>query len=220
LGKRKSTVGANGFVGCTVRVGKRSRTERRRDVVGRVISTPRNEPRIRAPVCRGQSRTSALSRRQRHLGYQRADDDDAHIGKAEIAALKMVRQFAVVEAQQVENRCLSSLPFRFHLPPAVHVLPLFWDLPITKDDPNEAHGWLNGRRRTADSSERWQRYRNGVEKISTLRSRNSTRSLCKSSEATTDITGLLATSTASRNSGREREGSGDASCLGDAETVM
>ena len=30
----------------------------------------------------------------------------------------------------------------------------FWDLPITGDDPSEAHGWSNGRRRTADSSVR------------------------------------------------------------------
>ena len=37
-----------------------------------------------------------------------------------------------------------------------------------------------------------------------LRSKNSTRSSCKSCEATTGITGSLATSTASRNSGRER----------------
>ena len=35
----------------------------------------------------------------------------------------------------------------------------------------------------------------------------------------TGITGSLETSTASWNSGREREVSGDASCLGDAETV-
>ena len=60
----------------------------------------------------------------------------------------------------------------------------------------------------------------GAEKICTLRSRNSTRSSCKNCEATTGITGSLATSPAFRNFGREREGSGDASCLGDAETVM
>ena len=39
---------------------------------------------------------------------------------------------------------------------------------------------------------------------SPLRSKNSTRSSCKSYEATTGITGSLATSTVSRNSGRER----------------
>ncbi len=55
--------------------------------------------------------------------------------------------------------------------------------------------------------------------ICTFRSRSSTRSSRKSCEATTGITGSLATSPASRNSGRKREGSGDAGCLGDAETV-
>ena len=59
-----------------------------------------------------------------------------------------------------------------------------------------------------------------VERICTFRSKNSTRSSHKSCEATTGITGSLGTSTASRNFGREREGSGDASCLGGAETVL
>ncbi len=94
-----------------------------------------------------------------------------------------------------------------------------WDSPITGADPSEAHGWLNGRRRRADSSARYQRCRNGVEKICTFRSGSSTKSSRKSCEATTGITGLLATSTASWNSGRQHEGSGSVGCLGDAEMV-
>ena len=98
-----------------------------------------------------------------------------------------------------------------------HTDSTFWDLLTTGDDRSEAYGWLNGRRRTADSSVRYQRCRNGVERICTFRSRSSTRSSRKSCEATTGITGSLETSTASWNSGREREGSGDVNCLGDAE---
>ena len=91
--------------------------------------------------------------------------------------------------------------------------------PLLGTIPDEAHGWSNGRRRRADSSVRFKRCRNGVERICTFRSRSNTRSSRKSCEATTGITGSLATSTASRNSGREHEGSGDTSCLGDAETA-
>ena len=96
----------------------------------------------------------------------------------------------------------------------------FWDLLIIGDDPNEAAGWSNGRRRTADSSERYQRCRNGVGKICTFRSGNSTRSSCKSCEATSGTTGLLETTSASWNSGRKREGSGAANCLDDVEMGM
>ena len=58
------------------------------------------------------------------------------------------------------------------------------------------------------------------QRIYTSRSRSSTRSSRKSCKATTGITGSLETTSASRNFGRERERSGDASCLGGAETVM
>ena len=95
----------------------------------------------------------------------------------------------------------------------------FWDLPTTGDDPSEAHGWLNGRRRGADSNVRYQRCRNGVERICTFPSRSSTRSSRRNCEATTGITGSLETTSASWNFGRECERSGDASCLGGAETV-
>ena len=57
---------------------------------------------------------------------------------------------------------------------------------------------------------RSQRCRNGVGKICTCRSRTNTRSSSRNCEATTGITGSLATSPASRNSGRQRGGSGDA----------
>ena len=59
-----------------------------------------------------------------------------------------------------------------------------------------AHGRLKRRSR---------RCRNGVERICTFRSRNSTRSSRRSCAATTGITGSLETTSASRNSGRERK---------------
>ena len=121
---------------------------------------------------------------------------------------RLVR-FQPPQARRLRNRGTGTHPNRRHL--------TFWDLPTTGDDRSEANGWSNGRRRRADSSVRSQRCRNGVERICTFRSRNSTRSSRKSCEATTGTTGSLATSSASRNSGREREGSGDGSCLGDAE---
>ena len=93
-----------------------------------------------------------------------------------------------------------------------------WGSPTTGADPSEAHGWSNARRRRADSSERCKRCRNGVGRICTFRSRSSTRSSRRSCGATTGTTGSLATSSASRNSGRRCEGSGGDGCLGVAAT--
>jgi hypothetical protein len=96
----------------------------------------------------------------------------------------------------------------------------FWDLPTTGADPCEANGWSNGKRRETDSSERLQRCRNGAERTFTFRSRSNIRSSRQSCEATTGTTGLLETSTASRNFGRACEGFGDVGYLGDAETAQ
>ena len=123
---------------------------------------------------------------------------------------RLVR-FQPPQSRRLRHRRSGTHPNRGHS--------TFWDSPITGADPSEAHGWSNGRRRRADSSVRFKRCRNGVGRICTFRSRSNTRSSRKSCGATTGTTGLLATSPASRNSGRQREGSGDASCLGDAETV-
>ena len=123
---------------------------------------------------------------------------------------RLVR-FQPPQARRLRNRGTGTHPTRGHS--------TFWDSPTTGADPSEAHGWSNGRRRRADSSVRSQRCRNGAGRICTFRSRSSTRSSRRSCEATTGTTGSLATTSASRNSGRERGGSGDAGCLGDAETV-
>ena len=61
--------------------------------------------------------------------------------------------------------------------------------------------------------------RNGVGKTCTSRSGNSTRSSCKSCEATLGITGSLETTSASWNSGRKRRRIWRANCLDVVETV-
>ena len=75
------------------------------------------------------------------------------------------------------------------------------------------------KRKTAKSrlNRAYQRYRIGAEKICTFRSRSNTKSSRKNCGATMGITGSLATSTASRNSGRLHARSGDGGCLGAAE---
>jgi RNA-directed DNA polymerase len=87
--------------------------------------------------------------------------------------------------------------------------------PTTFDFLGFTHYW--GRSQRGDSSERSQRCRNGVVKTGTFRSRSNTKSSRKNCGATMGTTGSLATSTASRNSGRLHAGSGDGGCLGVAE---